>query len=379
MDGKPSKNPRYLHVRPDLLNPRAVYLAEIGTRLHRRIPPGQSLFTPVNAVLPGRRNNPPESASQIRSLAVFNPIHYLELPELFMGFICSMTGKSPSTTGAGSEGALTKGPFNALPPIIDLNNALVSLLLTGDHVFITAAGYVGPQLRVDHDISLLVPEIWSRMSVEERDPRFLIEHGYLEKCRDFEHAGQTVLASRLGYRITERFVLSFFGRVFHHPDSVFTEKMLRPEKQDYDIFVDGVENMIEAHELIARSYFDDGSIEEACPPLRALLEIMAHGHSEGKDLNHPEFRALFTRENMLAGDWYGERLAAKQAIDIRLWNQNVRRLEELLKDLSYAGEAKRLGVGERLEMARSQLKRVQAPDYLEFLRGSTGRTIHGNP
>ena len=49
-----------------------------------------------------------------------------ELPELFMEFICSMTGKSPSTTGAGSEGALTKGPFNALPPIIDLNNALVS-------------------------------------------------------------------------------------------------------------------------------------------------------------------------------------------------------------------------------------------------------------
>ncbi len=26
-----------------------------------------------------------------------------------MEFICSMTGKSPSTTGAGSEGALTKG------------------------------------------------------------------------------------------------------------------------------------------------------------------------------------------------------------------------------------------------------------------------------
>ncbi len=372
VDGKASKNPRYLQVRPDLLDARAVYLAEMGTRLHRRIPPGQPLFTPVNAVLPGRRNNPPESASQIRSLAVFNPIHYLELPELFMGFICSITGKSPSTTGAGSEGALTKGPFNALLPIIDLNNALVSLLLTGDHVFITAAGYVGPQLRVDHDISLLVPEIWSRMSVEERDPQFLIKHGYLEKCRDFEHAGQPVLASRLGYRITERFVLSFFGRVFHHPDAVFTEKMLRPEKQDYDIFVDGVENMIEAHERIARSYFDDGSIEEACPPLRALLEIMAHGHYERKDLNHPEFRALFTRENMFAGDWYGERLAAKQTIDIRLWKQNVGRLEELLKDLSYAGEAKRLSVRERLEMAQGQLKRVQAPDYLDFLRGSSG-------
>ena len=28
-----------------------------------------------------------------------------------------------STTGAGSEGALTKGPFNALRPTADLNNA----------------------------------------------------------------------------------------------------------------------------------------------------------------------------------------------------------------------------------------------------------------
>jgi hypothetical protein len=210
------------------------------------------------------------------------------------------------------------------------------------------------------------------MSVEERDPRFLIEHGYLEKCRDFEHAGQPVLASRLGYRITPRFVLSFFGRVFHHPNAVFTEKMLRPETQDYDIFADGMENMIEAHERIARSYFDDGSIQEACPPLKALLQIMAHGHYDGKDLTRPEFRTLFTRENMLAGDWYSERLAAKQTIDICLWKQNVGRLEELLVDLSYASEAKRLGVRDRLEMARGQLKRVQAPDYLDFLRGSSG-------
>ena len=67
--------------------------------------------TPVDAVLAGRRNNPPEPAAGIRSLAVFSPIHYLPTPELFMEFISSMTGKSPSTTGAGSEGALTKGPF----------------------------------------------------------------------------------------------------------------------------------------------------------------------------------------------------------------------------------------------------------------------------
>ena len=103
----------------------------MATRLFRRAPLEQPIHTPVAAVLPGRRNNPPDAAAKIRPLCVYNPIHYMELPELFMEFVCSMTGKSPSTTGAGSEGALTKGPFNALPPIVDLNNALVSYMLTG--------------------------------------------------------------------------------------------------------------------------------------------------------------------------------------------------------------------------------------------------------
>ncbi len=86
----------------------------------------------------GRRLNPPEAG--VRPLCVFGPIHYLELPEALMDLISSLTGKSPSTTGAGSEGALTKGPFNALPPIYDLNSALVSFILTGLPIFSTAAG-----------------------------------------------------------------------------------------------------------------------------------------------------------------------------------------------------------------------------------------------
>src|SRR5205814_3511957 len=120
--------------------------------------------------------------------------------------------------------------------IIDLNNALVSWLLTGHDGFVTAAGYVGPHMRVDHDISLLAPEIWCRMTPEERAARFLIDNHYLEKCEDFAHDGERVQASRLGYRINARFVHAFFGRIFNHPSAVFTEEMLRPELQDIDIF-----------------------------------------------------------------------------------------------------------------------------------------------
>jgi len=372
VDGKPSKNPRYLQKRNDLINPRESYLAEIALRLHRHIPPDQPVHTPVNAVLPGRRNNPPEPAAGIRALAVHSPVHYLKLPELFMEIICSMTGKSPSTTGAGSEGALTKGPFNALPPIIDLNNALVSYILCDSHVFITAAGYVGPHMRVDHDISLLVPEIWCRMSVVERSPEFLIRNGYLEKCEDFEHEGRTVLASRLGYRITRQFVNTYFTRVFNHPHVVLTDAMLRPELQDKAIFADGVDNIIVTQQRVARAYFDDGSIAWACPPLAALLHVMRDGQFEGMPPEHANLRRLFTREYLLQSDWYAQRLAAKQRIDANVWQRHVEALEAFLVRPGYADEAARLKVRGTLARAKEALAEVQSAEYLSRLHGSLG-------
>ncbi len=370
VEGKPSRNPRYLQVRPDLLDPPATYLAAMSARLRRRLPPHQPVWRPVAAVLPGRRNHPPEPG--LRPLAVFNPIHYLELPELFMEFICSMTGKSPSTTGAGSEGALTKGPFNALPPIIDLNNALVSWVLTGHHGFVTAAGYLGPRVRVDHDISLLVPELWCRLSAEERDPRFLITNGCLEKCRDFDHAGKRVLASRLGYRITARFTRLFFGRIFNHPHAVFTEEMLRPELQDLAVFVEGMENIVATQRRVAGLYFEDGSIEQACPPLRALLHLMRDDTWEGKGLDAPEVRRLFTREAVCGSEWYAARLRAKQEVDLGLWRRHVDYLERFLKSSSHADEAARLGLPQALTRARQHLEEVQAPAYLASLQGTLG-------
>lgn len=355
VDGKPTKNPRYLQTRPDLLDPQSVYLAEMGARMHRKIALDAPVHTPVNAVLPGRRNNPPEPGS--RPLCVFNPIHYLETPELFMEYISSMTGKSPSTTGAGSEGALTKAPFNALPPILDLNAAYVSHLLTEAHGFVTAAGYVGPNTRTDHDVSLLVPELWCRMTVEERDPEWLKAEAYLEKCDDLTlDDGQIVFTSRLGWRITRRFVRQFFGRIFSHPQYVFTDEMLRPEQQDLAVIVDSMNTIVETHKRVAQSYFADGSIEDACPPLRALLHLMRDDGYDGKPLSHPEIRALFTREALLESPWYQARLAQKRAADISLLRRHVAYLENFLARPSYADEAARLGIPTRLAQAKKTLE-----------------------
>jgi hypothetical protein len=376
VDGKPTKNPRYLQKRPDQVRASETYMAEISARLRRRVPMNQPLHTPVTAVLPGRRNNPPEAG--VRSLACYNPIHYMELPELFMEVICSMTGKSPSTTGAGSEGALTKGPFNALPPIIDLNNAVVSFILTGHPGFVTAAGYVGPHLRVDHDVSLIVPEIWCRMTPQERDPQFLIANHFLERCVDFAHGGKTVPASRLGWRINARFVHAFFGRIFNHPHAVFTEAMLKPELQDVDIFADGVNNIVTTQKRVAKMYFDDGSIQQACPPLKALLHIMLHDQFEGRGLDHPEIRKLFTRENLLASPWYAARLAAKQKIDRELWKRHVDYLNNFHRRPSHVDVAEKMGVAGRLASARKMLEQVESPDYLKRLAGTIGAEPIGN-
>jgi hypothetical protein len=372
VDGKPTKNPRYLQTRPDLLDPRGRYLADVGIRLARGLRHDQPALTPVNAVLAGRRNNPPDKAAGILSLAVYNPIHHMELPELFMEFICSMTGKSPSTTGAGSEGALTKGPFNALPPIYDLNSAFVSYALSGYEGFVTAAGYVGPSARVDHDISLLVPEVWCRMSVEERTPEFLHAHGYLERLQDFEHEGRKIAASRLGSRITQKFVNTFFGRVFNHPHVVLTNGMLKPELQSLEDFIEGMDNIAATQKRVAGHYFADGSIAWACPPLRALLYIMRDDHYEGKTLADPEIRALFTRDSVLASDWYRARLVAKQRVDARLWERHVAYLENFLRNTSYAAVAERMGIVQRLNDARAKLAEVNLAGYVERLVGMTG-------
>lgn len=372
VDGKLTKNPRYLQLRPDLARPRDAAVAFLGQSLHRKLPPEVSTpLTPVHFVVPGRRNNPPEG--KIRPLCVFNPIHHMELPELFMEFISSMTGKSPSTTGAGSEGALTKAPFNAMPPVIDLNAALVSLILTHHDVFITAAGYVGPKVRVDHDISLLVPEVFSRMSPSERTARALIADGCLEPCVDFDYQGQTVAASRLGYRITRRFIRIYFGRVFAHPHAVFTDEMLQPELQDPAVFADGMDNIVSTHRRVAESYFNDGSIGLACPPLRALLEIMARGKTnDGLTLADKAVRELFTREHLFQSSWYAARLDAKQRSDEQLWSRHVESLDLFLDQRHYADIAQRLGIRERLVRAQAELQRVKSPGYRKVLTGTLG-------
>jgi hypothetical protein len=371
VDGKPTKNPRYLQLDPSLLDERGNRLAEIGTRLFRGVPAGRPLLDPVCSVLPGRRNNPAEPG--IRPLAVYGPIHWQELPELFMDFICSLTGKSPSTTGAGSEGALTKGPFNALVPTTDLNNALLSFILTGYDGFSTAAGYIGRDYKVDHDISLLMPELWSRLEPEERNPTAMLRAGYLEKVEDFDFEGRRIPASRLGYRITTLFASTYLGRIFDTPTSVFPEELLRPELQSLADFVDGVENIAQAQAKAARDYIQDGSADRgAIPPLRALLHIMAEGSFEGRGVEDPEIRRLFTRDYVLASDWYKARLDAYVVREGAYLASAIAWQEAFLGEPGNKTGPTINRVRENMAAAKTELARVATPAFREGLVGTIG-------
>ena len=133
-----------------------------------------------------------------------------------------------------------------------------------------------------------------------------------------------------------------------------------------------MDNILETQRRVAQAYFNDGSIQEACPPLRALLHIMRDDQFEGRNLNHPDLRALFTRENLLASDWYAARLAAQQKLDTQLWQRNITALERFSQKPGYAEEASRLDINTRLNTARQRLHLVQSVTYRQQLIGTLG-------
>ena len=178
-----------------------------------------------------------------------------------------------------------------------------------------------------------------------------------------------MLASRLGYRITASFVDRFLGRIFEMPGSVFTEEMLRPEKQDLADFAAGVNAIVAAQRTVALEYFEDGSIEAACPPIKALLHIMAYGEYEGKRADDPRIRGMFTRESLLASDWYRDRLRLQQTLDTELWTNHRNAIEDFV-----AGglPAPQIDLQSRLAMAIKHLRYVKSDAYLRELVGTIG-------
>jgi hypothetical protein len=99
---------------------------------------------------------------------------------------------------------------------------------------------------------------------------------------------------------------------------------------------------------------------------------MLHEHWEGKSIDHPEVRQLFTREHLLTSDWYAARLKARQSIDRQLWRRHANSLDRFLKHASHVEEADRLGIAGKLARVRKTLEQIEAPSHLQNLAGTLG-------
>ncbi len=151
--------------------------------------------------------------------------------------------------------------------------------------------------------------------------------------------------------------------------------MLRPELQSMEEFVDGINNIVENHAIVAQNYFNDGSVEAAIPPLKAILHIMVNGEYEGKTIESKEIRELFNRDVVMNSSWYLDRLKAKQAADIELWSSHDVYIRNFMDKATNLPEIKRQKLSVDLERISKRLEYYQSADYLESLKGTIGKDI----
>ena len=86
---------------------------------------------------------------------------------------------------------------------------------------------------------------------------------------------------------------------------------------------------------------------------------------------------MFTRESLLASDWYQERLRVKQERDIALWRRHVASLEAF-RSAPESVTARGLDLESRLSTARQRLAQVSSTAYLQELVGTIGADpFHG--
>lgn len=138
------------------------------------------------------------------------------------------------------------------------------------------------------------------------------------------------------------------------------------------MFADGILYIAEAQKRVAKMYFEDGSIEIACPPLKALLHIMVDGEFEKKSIRDAEIRKLFTKESLLASDWYMDRLRLRQLREQQLWQRHVQSLETFFNSNEFPDEKISMNILGRLEKSRQQLNTVLSAQYLVDLQGTLG-------
>jgi hypothetical protein len=146
--------------------------------------------------------------------------------------------------------------------------------------------------------------------------------------------------------------------------------MLKPELQSMEDFVDGINNITEVQQRVAKTYFEDRSIDSAIPPLKILLHIMANGTFEGKDISDPELRKQFDRALVIKSDWYQQRLKLKQQKDVNFLKSSIKYLKDFKENSANESLLEELQIDTKISKAEVKLKKVQSDAYLKSLVGT---------
>ena len=100
---------------------------------------------------------------------------------------------------------------------------------------------------------------------------------------------------------------------------------------------------------------------------------MAYGKTaDGHGLEAPEVRTQFTRESVLASEWYVARLDAKQRSDENRLKQAVAGLYDFIDAPDNSGVVMRLGLTARRAQVQAERVRVGGADYRAGLVGTLG-------
>ncbi len=93
---------------------------------------------------------------------------------------------------------------------------------------------------------------------------------------------------------------------------------------------------------------------------------------DNTQLTDPALREMFSREHLLASDWYRERLLLKQKRDISLWQRHLEYLDRFLAKHPTNASSGGLDLSSRRKLAAAELSRVCSPSYVRALVGCLG-------
>jgi hypothetical protein len=81
---------------------------------------------------------------------------------------------------------------------------------------------------------------------------------------------------------------------------------------------------------------------------------------------------MFTREALLASDWYRQRLQVKRERDLAMWRRNLDELLRFQQNPHNVDEARRLDLGSRIAYAQAQFDALEQPDSWRTFIGTLG-------